>query len=292
MKPRLSAMSIKIEDGAAHVLRKAMLGRGVASRALAESTGVPLEKIRLLRRGGADAETRERLAAALGLNAARLRALDEKRAAEARGSALPEPPFPPNLFRFVMPCGIRALPTMSACAYVAADFGRGNALLFDCGMNGAPLVRFLRERRLTPRGLCLTHAHFDHSDGAREVLRAFPRTPVFSHAEIFGAAGAERFSEEIAPADFRLCAVAVPGHTPDSAVFVWENPPAPFPPVAFTGDALFLGSVGGCLPGDLEAALANVRARLFGAFPPETLVAPGHGPATTLAAELAENPFF
>lgn len=285
-------MSIQIEDGAAQVLRKSMLGRGISSRGLAESTGVPFEKIRLLRRGRADAETRERLAPALGLDAARLRALDEKRAAEARGDAPPEPPFPPNLFRFVMPCGIRALPTMTACAYVAADFARGNALLFDCGMDGAPLVRFLRERRLTPRGLCLTHAHFDHADGAREVLRAFPETPVFAHAGIFGSAEAERFSAEIAPAGFRLRVVAVPGHTPDSAVFVWENPPAPFPPVAFTGDALFLGSVGGCLPGDLEPALANVRARLLDAFPPTALVAPGHGPATTLAAERAENPFF
>ena len=285
-------MSIQIEDGAAQVLRKAMLGRGIASRGLAEGTGVPFEKIRLLRHGLADVETRERLAPALGLDAGRLCALDEKRAAEARGEAPPEPPFPPNLFRFVLPCGIRALPTMTACAYVAADFARGNALLFDCGMDGAPLVRFLRERRLTPSGLCLTHAHFDHADGARAVLRAFPDTPVFAHAGIFGASASARFSEEIAPAGFRIRVVAVPGHTPDSVVFVWENPPEPFPPVAFTGDALFLGSVGGCLPGDLEPALANVRARLLDAFPPATLVAPGHGPATTLAAERDENPFF
>ena len=60
----------------------------------------------------------------------------------------------------------------------------------------------------------------------------------------------------------------------------------------FSGDLLFAGSVGRVdLPGgDWETLLASVRA-LLGRFPGDTIVHPGHGPATTLERELQTNPF-
>lgn len=285
-------MSIQIEDDAARVLRKAMLGRGIASRKLAEIAGIPFEKVRLLRKNRADAETKKRAAEALGMSAERLDALDTAYADSRRGNAGFEPAFPENLFRFVMPCPIRALPEMVACAYIAADFSRGNAVVFDCGKTAEKLIQFLRERTLVPTALCITHAHFDHAGGADKLQRAFPKMQIFSAETLFHGNAGTHFFEEISLNGLRVRAVAVPGHTPDSTVFVWENPPKPFPPIAFTGDALFRGSVGGCLPGDLKIALQNLQTRVFDAFPPETLVLPGHGPATTLANELSQNPFF
>ena len=60
----------------------------------------------------------------------------------------------------------------------------------------------------------------------------------------------------------------------------------------FTGDLLFAGSVGrhDLAGGDWETLLASIRS-LIERFPPETVVHPGHGPATTLGRELASNPF-
>ena len=60
----------------------------------------------------------------------------------------------------------------------------------------------------------------------------------------------------------------------------------------FSGDVLFAGSVGRTdLPGaDWDTLLDSIRA-LVDRFPPETVVYPGHGPPTTLGAELARNPF-
>jgi glyoxylase-like metal-dependent hydrolase (beta-lactamase superfamily II) len=60
----------------------------------------------------------------------------------------------------------------------------------------------------------------------------------------------------------------------------------------FSGDLLFAGSVGRVdLPGgDWELLLASVRT-LLDRLPPETVVHPGHGPATTLGRELETNPF-
>ena len=76
-----------------------------------------------------------------------------------------------------------------------------------------------------------------------------------------------------------------PGHTRDSVSLVCDG-------VVLTGDALFAGGIGRCdLPGaSARRLLANIRDNLY-ALPPETKVLPGHGPATTIAAEMQSNPF-
>ena len=79
--------------------------------------------------------------------------------------------------------------------------------------------------------------------------------------------------------------VAVPGHSPGHLAYAIDGS-------LLSGDVLFAGSVGRTdLPGaDWTTLLASLRT-LVERFPPETVVHPGHGPATTLGAELASNPF-
>ena len=60
----------------------------------------------------------------------------------------------------------------------------------------------------------------------------------------------------------------------------------------FSGDVLFAGSVGRTdLPGASWDRLVESIRTLADRFPPETIVYSGHGPETTLGAELARNPF-
>jgi glyoxylase-like metal-dependent hydrolase (beta-lactamase superfamily II) len=77
----------------------------------------------------------------------------------------------------------------------------------------------------------------------------------------------------------------VPGHTAGHLAYHAEG-------CLFSGDVLFAGSVGRTdRPGDdWESLLASIR-MLVERFPAETAVYPGHGPSTTLGAELAGNPF-
>src|SRR5436190_737031 len=84
--------------------------------------------------------------------------------------------------------------------------------------------------------------------------------------------------------------VPVPGHSPAHVAFYTGDPEVDG--CLFSGDLLFAGSVGRVdLPGaDWETLLESVR-RVAERFPPETVVYPGHGPATTLGEELARNPF-
>jgi glyoxylase-like metal-dependent hydrolase (beta-lactamase superfamily II) len=93
--------------------------------------------------------------------------------------------------------------------------------------------------------------------------------------------GGERL--ELAGVTFDV--LSVPGHSPGHLAFATDG-------AVFAGDVLFAGSVGRTdLPGgDWPALLDSIRL-LVDSLPPETEVHPGHGPSTTLARELATNPF-
>jgi glyoxylase-like metal-dependent hydrolase (beta-lactamase superfamily II) len=58
------------------------------------------------------------------------------------------------------------------------------------------------------------------------------------------------------------------------------------------GDALFAGSIGGCPDSfTYQMALRNLRHHVL-SLTGDTILLPGHGPATTVALERAYNPFF
>jgi glyoxylase-like metal-dependent hydrolase (beta-lactamase superfamily II) len=77
----------------------------------------------------------------------------------------------------------------------------------------------------------------------------------------------------------------VPGHSPAHLAYYADG-------CLFSGDLLFAGSVGRTdLPGaDWDTLVASIRT-IAERYPPETVVFSGHGPETTLGAELARNPF-
>jgi hydroxyacylglutathione hydrolase len=90
-------------------------------------------------------------------------------------------------------------------------------------------------------------------------------------------------SLELAGISFRT--LRVPGHSPAHLAYYTDG-------CLFSGDVLFAGSVGRTdLPGgDWDTLVASIRT-LADEFPPETVIYSGHGPETTLDAELARNPF-
>lgn len=82
--------------------------------------------------------------------------------------------------------------------------------------------------------------------------------------------------------------IALPGHCVGAVGYVVERIE---PPVCVTGDALFAGSIGGCAPGEpYRQALDSLRKEVM-TLPDETLLLPGHGPATTVGSERTANPF-
>ena len=140
----------------------------------------------------------------------------------------------------------------------------------------------------------LTHGHFDHVGGVRE-LAAETGCPVYLHeAELSMppqmTAGPLFYTNTYGEGDFVEAAglsfkvLHTPGHTPGSICLLCEN-------AMFSGDTLFWGSCGRTdLPGGswttIRASLKRL-ANLSGDFD----VLPGHGDATTLSFERKMNPY-
>jgi glyoxylase-like metal-dependent hydrolase (beta-lactamase superfamily II) len=85
--------------------------------------------------------------------------------------------------------------------------------------------------------------------------------------------------------------LATPGHTP-GGISLYSPEAADGRGAVFSGDALFAGGIGRTdFPGgDYDLLLTSIRKKLF-ALPPETVVYPGHGPASTVGEEARTNPF-
>jgi glyoxylase-like metal-dependent hydrolase (beta-lactamase superfamily II) len=197
------------------------------------------------------------------------------------------------------------------CWVVAAAEGE-ECLVIDPGIGvEQQLDDVLREHRLKPVAVLLTHGHLDHTFSVAPVCGA-KDVPAFIHpgdrelladpvkglsresAQLFG--GRLEWSE---PSDVRLLDPAqplalaglelavdfAPGHTPGSVVFETDR-------TLFSGDVLFAGSIGRTdLPGGSWEQMQESLARVILPRDDEIVVHTGHGPSTTIGRERLTNPF-
>ena len=80
----------------------------------------------------------------------------------------------------------------------------------------------------------------------------------------------------------RLRTIHTPGHTPGSMCFWIEGSP-----VLLSGDTCSRAGPGNTATdlGDFPTIINSIERRIFASLPPETIVMPGHGLDTTIAAE-------
>jgi hydroxyacylglutathione hydrolase len=202
--------------------------------------------------------------------------------------------------------------------YVVAPAPGEECVVVDPGIGVTKqLDELLTEHRLAPVAVMLTHGHLDHTFSVTPVCRA-RGVPAYLHpgdremltdpakglstdlTRLFG--GRFEWAEPddvleladgtpITLAGLTITVDHAPGHTRGSVLFRLPGE-ADDPPVCLSGDVLFAGSIGRTdLPGgDGEAMMVSLRDRIL-PLPDETVVLPGHGPATTIARERATNPF-
>ena len=189
------------------------------------------------------------------------------------------------------------------CYLVRSGRDASEAVVVDPGDQADEIERALAGLGATCAAILLTHSHFDHfggladlaattgapvwlPEGELDVFRRpetyFPGFPVRAFA---GEATLLSGGETVEAAGVSFQVRHVPGHSPGHLSYYADG-------ALFSGDVLFSGSVGRVdLPfGDWETLLDSIRT-LADAYPPETIVLSGHGPATTLGDELARNPF-
>lgn len=201
---------------------------------------------------------------------------------------------------------VRTVGLFEENCYLVVDESSGRAVLVDPGDEGDRIVEMVRASGATLEAIWLTHAHIDHIGAINEVRRAHD-VPVHLHpldlpyyerlsaraAEMYGMTGWDQPSatpQPLAEGDVVNCGALaftvmhVPGHAPGHVSFNGHG-------IALSGDLLFAGSVGRTdLPLSDPYAMDASLGR-FSNLPIETIVYPGHGPATSVARELETNPF-
>lgn len=224
--------------------------------------------------------------------------------------------------------GFPAAAFATNCFIVAPEAG-AECVIVDPGIGVADRIRdVLAEHRLKPAAVALTHGHIDHTYAVTPVCGAHG-VAAYIHAadryrlsdalarvdeqllwmleQQFGKAATWRDPDEVVEfgnsADLQLAGLTLrvlhaPGHTEGSAMFRLSGVPdalsadSGLSATLIAGDVLFAGGIGRTdLPGgsdaDMQASLRDVVLDQ----PDDTLVLPGHGPATTIARERSTNPY-
>jgi len=195
-----------------------------------------------------------------------------------------------NLLIYRIPLG-----PMGNLVYIIADKETKKAAVIDPAWDVPAIIKEAKKSSLRIDCGLLTHGHYDHSDGAKELAKEFNMPIYISENEIklywpdCPNIKKTKDKEEIALGNSVITCIHTPGHAPGCQCFLIGKH-------LFTGDTLFVNACGRCdLPGGNAKAMYHTLYKVIGKLPDEVIIYPGHayGPrlTSTLGQERKTNPY-
>jgi hydroxyacylglutathione hydrolase len=207
-----------------------------------------------------------------------------------------------SMIHEVLPVG----PLQCNCSIIGDEATR-EAMVIDPGDDIADILAIIQKNKLQVKQIVITHAHIDHVGGAAK-LKAATGAPVLlnqndyallkmldAQADWVGMAPPGKVEIDASAEDSSVLragshaanVIHTPGHTEGSICLYF-----PAEKRLIAGDTLFAGSIGRTdLPGgSFDKIIHSLHERVL-ALPDDTVVVPGHGPATTIGEERETNPF-
>lgn len=268
-------MTIPLEDSFADIIGKAQRGLKISDANLASRSGVSEADLAQAKDGAFHPGIIQALAPALGLNGEALVSLGAQAYQPAEVSL----------------CGLEVFNSpfedMTVNCYLVWDTSCKEAVAFDTGADATAMLDFLAKNGLALKLLLLTHTHADHIlqlDGVVKKTGAAVfvggREPALEGAAAFTAG--KQFSAGRLAIETRLTW----GHAPGGITYIVHGLEKP---LAIVGDAVFAGSMGGGTVSYADALRTN-REEIM-SLADATILAPGHGPLTTVGEQKVSNPF-
>jgi hydroxyacylglutathione hydrolase len=197
-------------------------------------------------------------------------------------------------------------PFASNCYIVGSESSKPG-IIIDPGAEAKLILRTVNDLGLTIHLILITHAHIDHI-GALALVKEGTGAKFAIH-EAEAAAGLGMFSRMLSSMsggsfsqppkperllkdgdnididDLSFTVLHTPGHSPGGVSLYGQG-------ILFSGDTLFNHGIGrtdfpGC---SYEQIMDSIQNKLM-SLPDNTVVYPGHGPATTIGEEKRGNPF-
>ena len=203
---------------------------------------------------------------------------------------------------------IAVVGVMQTNCYLLSNMETKETIIVDPGDQGNHIVDFCLKEELRPVDILLTHGHFDHIGGVKELVDEFC-VPVYAgekESELLVepslnlSAKFQRERVAVVPdvlledgevfslAGFQITAIHTPGHTGGGMCYY-----LPEENILFSGDTLFQGTYGRTdLPTSSFAQLKDSMINKVFVLSEETNVFPGHGKSTTIGVEKKENPIW
>jgi glyoxylase-like metal-dependent hydrolase (beta-lactamase superfamily II) len=171
--------------------------------------------------------------------------------------------------------------------YIVSCATTKEAVVIDPGLPADKIVE--QATGLKVKYILATHCHPGHMAGKDEVKAITGgETGIHSADAKQFLRSADRYltdGDELEFGEFKLTVIHTPGHTPGSICFSIANH-------AFVGDTILAGGIGRQMPEtDLRRQMMSIGTKLL-RLPMSTALYPGHGPATSLEREVAQNPIF
>ena len=185
-----------------------------------------------------------------------------------------------------------------ANCYILVDSETKDCAIIDAGGDAGKISAAVENMQGNPKYLLLTHGHFDHVGGVKEICSKYDIPFYISKTDeeymekdnsVFGtlpkASGYLKEGDVVKLGSREIKVIETPGHTKGGLCFLIDGK-------LFTGDTLFQGSIGRTdfIGGDIKEIISSIKNKLL-PLGDDVEVYPGHGPSSSIKFEKMRNPY-